>query len=70
MLKLKILPDEAPAPSQPPSGGCVLKQETEGMSETDFFQPPSGGCVLKPVMLAMSESAVSQPPSGGCVLKL
>ena len=34
-------------PSQPPSGGCVLKL---GFSEAELnnrLQPPSGGCVLK-----------------------
>ena len=32
---------------QPPSGGCVLKQNrVKKMAEIDF-QPPSGGCVLK-----------------------
>ena len=33
--------------SQPPSGGCVLKQQIISKSITRNLQPPSGGCVLK-----------------------
>ena len=33
--------------SQPPSGGCVLKQNQHSGSEESTAQPPSGGCVLK-----------------------
>ena len=32
---------------QPPSGGCVLKQDMGPESEQLHEQPPSGGCVLK-----------------------
>ena len=32
---------------QPPSGGCVLKQETRLWEGSRKGQPPSGGCVLK-----------------------
>ena len=32
---------------QPPSGGCVLKQDRQSQSNQRLFQPPSGGCVLK-----------------------
>ena len=34
-------------PSQPPSGGCVLKLSDEALAVLTAFQPPSGGCVLK-----------------------
>ena len=34
-------------PSQPPSGGCVLKQVLIGLGVSLVSQPPSGGCVLK-----------------------
>ena len=37
--------------SQPPSGGCVLKQCTGGRMIKIDAQPPSGGCVLKPDIL-------------------
>ena len=32
---------------QPPSGGCVLKQELSKKLDGELKQPPSGGCVLK-----------------------
>ena len=32
---------------QPPSGGCVLKQQRHITMCIQMFQPPSGGCVLK-----------------------
>ena len=32
---------------QPPSGGCVLKQNVDLPSRFKRMQPPSGGCVLK-----------------------
>ena len=32
---------------QPPSGGCVLKQELVHARINAVLQPPSGGCVLK-----------------------
>ncbi len=34
-------------PSQPPSGGCVLKQAARNDNPYNETQPPSGGCVLK-----------------------
>ena len=34
---------------QPPSGGCVLKQQMNDYSGQVLSQPPSGGCVLKHV---------------------
>ena len=33
--------------SQPPSGGCVLKQQIVMEMAQKAEQPPSGGCVLK-----------------------
>ena len=36
---------------QPPSGGCVLKQDRQSQSNQRLFQPPSGGCVLKPPII-------------------
>ena len=35
------------AVKQPPSGGCVLKQEMLEQQYLEREQPPSGGCVLK-----------------------
>ena len=33
--------------NQPPSGGCVLKQDGSLKQVVFDGQPPSGGCVLK-----------------------
>ena len=33
--------------TQPPSGGCVLKQTFVLRLNKNLYQPPSGGCVLK-----------------------
>ena len=33
---------------QPPSRGCVLKQDQDTRSLVRNLQPPSRGCVLKP----------------------
>ena len=52
-------------PSQPPSGGCVLKLDGLVVG----IQPPSGGCVLKHQLILTILAALIQPPSGGCVLK-
>ena len=38
---------------QPPSGGCVLKQDWKDGKRTKAVQPPSGGCVLKLGYLAI-----------------
>ena len=38
--------------SQPPSGGCVLKQAARNTNRNRVTQPPSGGCVLKPRRVA------------------
>ena len=54
---------------QPPSGGCVLKQEALKLPKEAVMQPPSGGCVLKQHVQQAVTQAVAQPPSGGCVLK-
>ena len=35
---------------QPPSGGCVLKQDVLQQHGINSPQPPSGGCVLKLLM--------------------
>ena len=55
--------------NQPPSGGCVLKQEHGTGVYTRDGQPPSGGCVLKLHNRLKTVQRVFQPPSGGCVLK-
>ena len=55
--------------SQPPSGGCVLKQIRPICRRGGLFQPPSGGCVLKQLTLNGVSITGIQPPSGGCVLK-
>ena len=54
---------------QPPSGGCVLKQQCIPVSSRPNVQPPSGGCVLKQSKKAWIARLNNQPPSGGCVLK-
>ena len=54
---------------QPPSGGCVLKQQVIVRVYKLFYQPPSGGCVLKLSIRFVVFVAKNQPPSGGCVLK-
>ena len=56
--------------SQPPSGGCVLKQRLDFLLDLLGNQPPSGGCVLKHRVNRMCLKRLIQPPSGGCVLKL
>ena len=55
---------------QPPSGGCVLKQQSLKNHFHAAGQPPSGGCVLKQSVINFSKEYEAQPPSGGCVLKL
>ena len=55
--------------SQPPSGGCVLKQGFCRCAGILKSQPPSGGCVLKQGTFGNRIARVCQPPSGGCVLK-
>ena len=62
--------DQANLLAQPPSGGCVLKQQLSFQVEVFLQQPPSGGCVLKRLFQELIPMAVKQPPSGGCVLKL
>ena len=41
-------------PTQPPSGGCVLKPIGGIYNAVFFRQPPSGGCVLKLVVVVSS----------------
>ena len=55
--------------TQPPSGGCVLKQYKTRICVLTSNQPPSGGCVLKLPALPVPQINKTQPPSGGCVLK-
>ena len=43
--------------SQPPSGGCVLKQQAKSNDNKLDAQPPSGGCVLK-----LHYTLTPQPP--------
>ena len=40
--------------SQPPSGGCVLKQANKKALPYLRYQPPSGGCVLKQYQSTMT----------------
>ena len=70
MLKHASNPDNVQPLLQPPSGGCVLKQDAFYSNGIYQAQPPSGGCVLKQRAHQRRESTVGQPPSGGCVLKL
>ena len=55
--------------TQPPSGGCVLKQRQYVKNVERNGQPPSGGCVLKQRQYVKNVERNGQPPSGGCVLK-
>ena len=55
--------------AQPPSGGCVLKQNQKNHRKAVVLQPPSGGCVLKRFMTLTYYSLIQQPPSGDCALK-
>ena len=57
-------------PSQPPLGGCVLKQNGLESVQPTYGQPPLGGCVLKQTMPTPKPCRCIQPPLGGCVLKL
>ena len=57
--------------SQPPSGGCVLKQN----GAANIYTGPLPAafrrlCVETNTRYSYSEKNYSQPPSGGCVLKL
>ena len=55
---------------QPPSGGCVLKQQAIEGGFTDA-QPAAFGRLCVETFFALSAFFGSaQPPSGGCVLKL
>ena len=47
MLKQFQLKTNPRRMSQPPSGGCVLKQGKYSDESQQMAQPPSGGCVLK-----------------------
>ena len=49
MLKLQTRPSGPVPAGQPPSGGCVLKLNSNAINTQDMvsLQPPSGGCVLK-----------------------
>ena len=68
-----LKPDNGGTPkpflNQPPSGGCVLKQNRDLQIDDASHQPPSGGCVLKQFLKNKGRLNFSQPPSGGCVLK-
>ena len=59
-----------PAGNQPPSGGCVLKQN--GNSFQQIADKPAAFrrlCVETPPEKRYCSSFLRQPPSGGCVLK-
>ena len=69
MLKRNVVVSKGDSYTQPPSGGCVLKQPSCFGLCANVHQPPSGGCVLKLNTLRKSRVMFTQPPSGGCVLK-
>ncbi len=55
---------------QPPSGGCVLKQnqirvDLDGRTAATF-----GWLCVETSLLRNIRCSIRQPPSGGCVLKL
>ena len=56
--------------NQPPSGGCVLKQE-DGSPLWPEKHPAAFGrlCVETAPSAWKTKCLLSQPPSGGCVLK-
>ena len=53
MLKPSVMKWEKYSTSQPPSGGCVLKQVLHENTLKNGSQPPSGGCVLKPRLMPL-----------------
>ena len=57
------------SPSQPPSGGCVLKQHK--IYITKNITPPAAfrRLCVETARAPSLRTMVSQPPSGGCVLK-
>ena len=55
--------------TQPPSGGCELKQKNSALGFLRITQPPSGGCELKRHHGLTLILITHQPPSGGCELK-
>ena len=69
MLKLPYRRRSVNTGSQPPLGGCVLKQIMLYGLPYNSTQPPLGGCVLKPSIPQELNSNSYQPPLGGCVLK-
>ena len=54
--------------SQPPSGGCVLKQAFASNAKRYGIQPPSGGCVLKlyPISSVILVTVVSRLRAAVC----
>ncbi len=44
--------------TQPPSGGCVLKQGWNAQNKMPPVQPPSGGCVLKLAIMKRIQSYI------------
>ena len=70
MLKLVDLTADFKFNVQPPSGGCVLKQEVEPESEP-LLEPAAFRrlCVETMAYECSRCRIANQPPSGGCVLK-
>ena len=58
MLKHSVLGLSFDYSYQPPSGGCVLKQNYTDRGKDTQSQPPSGGCVLKLLYLIVSDNAL------------
>ena len=57
--------------TQPPSGGCVLKQnQHRGKLRERGRAAAFGRLCVETQAASLSGAAVAQPPSGGCVLEL
>ena len=55
--------------NQPPSGGCVLKQQMRKDLKNETCPAAFGRLCVETLGKSSRLSKPSQPPSGGCVLK-
>ena len=55
--------------SQPPSGGCVLKHDSQGLVDGVGEAATFGWLCVETLALMLKSCLFKQPPSGGCVLK-
>ena len=59
-----------PSLGQPPSGGCVLKQEINAYRTSTGLPAAFRRLCVETETVGLSWQRFHQPPSGGCVLKL